>query len=161
MRFGRFLSSAAFALLVCVPSFASIPCAIDISVWVSSGQIKNPHNPVPLVSVDQFKATGEYQYTIAAQGSGFAVTSGSNNCVITNVSYQFTSPLAGFGGQPSTSEPLNGVNVFFYDNRSERPLAQYPAAFEGSIVFTGTDTQTGAKFSATLPIVLTVTKRTD
>ena len=62
------------------------------------------------------------------------------------------------------SGPVNGFNVAFYDNRAERPLPQYPAVFEGSkalLVFTGTDKKSGETFFTTLPIVLTVTKRTD
>lgn len=161
MRFRRFLPSAAFAVLASIPAFAGTPCSIDISIWGSSGQIKNPHNPVPLVSVDEFKPNGEYHYTIAGQGSAFGSINGGSQCVITNVSYALNSPLAAVGGAPTPSEPLYGVNVAFYDDRSERPLAQYPGAYEGSIVFTGTDTQTGAKFSATLSIVLTIVRRTE
>jgi hypothetical protein len=149
------------ATLACCPSthmLAATPCTINITTWTTAGSTTNPITPVTIVSVDHFKSSGRYEYTIL--GQGFAGVH-SPNCALTKVVYDLDRPLAASGGDPTPADPLPGVNVGFYDDASTpRPLAEYPVAFSGTITYEATSA-TQASATTQLPIILVITKQID
>ena len=161
MQVSRYFSSLVVALAACgISAAAATPCHIDVTVSTPAGTITNPTAPVAIVSVDHFNPGGTYEYTIPSQGSVLVRTSGAA-CELIGISYHLVQPLTAFGGNPTRSQPLFGVNTAFLDSRSDRPFGAYPAVFEGTITHSGLDTVTKETFSSTLSVVLAVTQQTD